>query len=158
MMQQNETAYIDSLAEIYNRQYLNQILSSWINRGLTFCGAMLDVDHFKSINDRFGHSEGDHAIRIVADVLKHQCGNGEYAFRFAGDEFVVLKASNSEHALDEYLGGVLEKLEEVNQNHPLYRISVSFGCTPFKAGSVDDFLKDMDRKMYEMKVQHHMAG
>ncbi len=158
MMQQNETAYIDSLAEIYNRQYLNHILSSWINRGMTFCGVMMDVDRFKNINDRFGHSEGDQAIRVVANILKRQCKNGEYAFRFAGDEFIVLKASDSEHALDEYLCGVLEKLEEFNRNHPPYSISLSFGCTLFKTGSVDDFLKDMDMRMYEMKAQHHMAG
>ena len=60
-------------------------------RGKTFAGVMLDVDRFKSINDRFGHSEGDKALKVTAGILKRSRLDREWVFRFAGDEFVVLK-------------------------------------------------------------------
>ena len=154
MMQQNEMAYLDSLTDTYNRLYLNQILSAWIKRGTPFAGLMLDVDDFKSINDRFGHSEGDRALKTVADILKQSRLAREWVFRFAGDEFIVLELGGGVDALTAYMEEVNRRLEARDGAHP-YRIRLSYGVAVFDSGDEDAFLKQMDERMYEMKAAHH---
>ncbi|MCR4615631.1 MAG: GGDEF domain-containing protein [Clostridiales bacterium] len=115
MMQQNEAAYIDSLVETYNRQYLDHILSAWIRRGYKFTGIMLDIDNFKNINDQFGHTEGDKALKTLADILKSSCKDHEWIFRFAGDEFIVLKLTLSPDELTSYMDEVNRQIAEQKQ-------------------------------------------
>ncbi len=158
MMQQNEMAYVDSLTDTYNRQYLNHILSSWISRGNTFVGAMLDVDGFKGINDKYGHSEGDEALKTVADILKRSRLSNEWVFRFAGDEFIVLKMANSANALDVYMSEVNKKLDDWNSGTKPYKLGLSYGISFFDRGMMGSFMKEMDERMYEMKAEHHKTA
>ena len=155
MMQQNELAYIDPLVKTYNRQYLDHILASWISKGRSFTGIMLDIDRFKDINDNFGHSEGDKALKTLTDILRQSCANDERLFRFAGDEFIVLKLTTSPNGLDGFIAEVNKRIAEFNaQAHP-YRFSLSYGTAYFVCGSADTFLKQMDERMYQMKSSHH---
>lgn len=155
MMQQNELAYIDSLVDVYNRQYLNRLMYTWIACGDSFVGVMLDVDGFKGINDTYGHSEGDVALKAVADILKRSAHDGEWIFRFAGDEFIVLKKTDSPDGLTPFINAMEDNLEAFNRAGHLYELSLSYGTSFFESGSIDDFIKEMDDKMYEMKAQHH---
>lgn len=158
MMQQNEMAYVDSLVDTYNRQFMNHILSAWISRGIRFSGVMLDVDRFKDINDRFGHSEGDEALKTVADILKKARRNREWVFRFAGDEFIVLVRTDDPGALEAYMGEVNRALEERNRGASDYAIRLSYGIGSIGDGDIDTFMKAMDGKMYEMKAGHHRVA
>ena len=155
MMQQNELAYIDPLVDTYNRQYFNHVLSAWTNRKNSFSGVMLDIDRFKNINDTFGHSEGDRALKQVTDILKAARKNNELVFRFAGDEFVVLKRNETEEGMKSYLDEVERKLTEFNNGDHPYKLSLSYGVSYFEDEDIDLFLKDMDNKMYAMKSKHH---
>ena len=155
MMQQNEAAYIDSLVDTYNRQYLNHVLSAWTSRGSSFCGVMLDVDRFKGINDSFGHSEGDRALKTVADILKQSRLDHEWVFRFAGDEFIVLKMAAGKDGLAAYMEEVTRRLDEYNRGDRPYPLSLSYGASFFQAGDIDAFMREMDEKMYRMKAEHH---
>ena len=161
MMQQNELAYIDSLVGLFNRQYMDDVLSSWIRKGYAFGGIMIDVDHFKSINDAYGHSEGDHALIRTADILKSVAKDGSLAFRFAGDEFVLLKRTENPQELEELAKKLEETLEETNRAHDVpWHLSLSCGISFFdrKAGNVDSFLKAMDTQLYITKKQHHLLS
>lgn len=159
MMQQNETAYIDPLLEMYNRRYLDYILSSWISRGCSFTGMMIDIDGFKSINDSFGHSEGDRALMYIADILKKSAAGNEIPFRFAGDEFIVLRRTADRHDLSGYIAKMEQDLEKFNagRSDDEYRLGMSYGISTFHPGedSVDTFMKELDDRMYEMKSEHH---
>lgn len=155
MMQQNEMAYIDSLSGTYNRQYLNHILSAWNGRGRSFAGVMMDIDYFKSINDNFGHSEGDNAIRTVADILKRSRCGSEWIFRFAGDEFIVLKMTDDPGGMTEYMDNVTRNLEQYNSEGHAYRLSVSYGMGQYRSEGIDAFMKELDDGMYAMKQGHH---
>ncbi len=155
MMQQNELAYIDVLVDTYNRQYLNHVLTAWISRGDKFVGALLDIDNFKSINDTFGHTQGDAALKTLTDILKQSRLSNEWVFRYAGDEFIVLKRSDSPDGLAEYLSNVTEKLDEFNCSDQPYRLAISYGTSFYDATDIDSFIKEMDDKMYEMKEMHH---
>ena len=158
MMQLNETAYIDPLVEAYNRQYLNHVLSSWISRGRSFAGVMIDIDYFKSINDSFGHSEGDQALKDLTKILHDARTGNEMVFRFAGDEFIVLQLADTTAGLLSYMDRVDAALAEHNSQDRLHPISISYGVSFFDDGDIDTFMKEMDQKMYEMKAQHHAAA
>lgn len=147
--------YVDALVDTYNRQYLNHILSAWISRGSSFAGVMLDVDGFKRINDVYGHSEGDRALKTVTDLLKRSRLDHEWVFRFAGDEFIVLKRTRSADGLKPYMDEVLRRLGEYNGSEPLYPLSLSYGMSFFETGDMDTFMKEMDDNMYRMKAEHH---
>lgn len=155
MMQQNELAYVDSLVDTYNRQYLTHIVSAWTARSVDFSGAMLDIDHFKAINDVYGHSEGDYALKTVTDILKKARRNQEWVFRFAGDEFIVLKEAGFPEDLEAYMGEVKRLLEEYNRDEHAYRIELSYGICAFDGAGIDTFMKSMDERMYQMKAEHH---
>ena len=157
MMQQNELAYIDPLVDTYNRQYLNHILSSWANHEKSFAGVMLDIDRFKHINDSYGHSEGDKVLKDVTDILKQARSGKEWVFRFAGDEFIVLKLTAREDGLADYMGEVIRRLAEYNCGVRPYQLSLSYGMSHFQTGELDPFMREMDEKMYAMKETHHAA-
>lgn len=155
MMQQNEMAYIDSLTDTYNRQYMNNILSSWVNRGYHFSGTMLDIDNFKAINDNYGHAEGDKVLKALTDIMKEsRCGK-EWIFRLAGDEFVVLKISETEDQMADFIDGVSRRADEYNSGGRPYDLVVSYGTSFFSGGDIEVFMKEMDNRMYAMKAEHH---
>lgn len=158
MMKQNETAYIDPLVDIYNRRYMNYVIDSWIDRKYRFAGAMLDIDRFKSINDEFGHSEGDKALMKTAELLKAAKTENEFLFRFAGDEFIVVRRTDSPDGLSSFLKRFTEELEGFNSGEDRrYRLGISCGTGFFEPGltTIDSFMKELDDNMYEMKTLHH---
>ena len=116
---------------------------------------MLDVDGFKRINDVYGHSEGDRALKTVTDLLKRSRLDHEWVFRFAGDEFIVLKRTRSADGLKPYMDEVLRRLGEYNGSEPPYPLSLSYGMSFFETGDIDTFMKEMDDNMYRMKAEHH---
>ena len=155
MMQQNEMAYVDSLVDTYNRQYMDNVVSAWIARNRSFVGVMLDIDRFKEINDTYGHSEGDKALKTVTGILKQARLNHEWVFRFAGDEFIILQLSDSPDGLSAYLDEVNRRLADYNRGENPYPLSLSYGVSFFQRGDMDAFLKEMDGRMYQMKAKHH---
>ena len=157
MMQQNELAYVDSLVDVYNRQYFNRVLTAWASREGGVIGAMFDLDDFKSINDTYGHSEGDHALQSATNILKQARQDDEWVFRYAGDEFVVLRRTGDPSGLDAYLQRVHDGLDEFNSQDRPYKLSLSYGVSVLNGRSVDAFMGEMDRKMYEMKAIHHQS-
>ena len=154
MMQQNEMAFIDPLVGIYNRQYLDHNLSAWISRGHTFVGVMIDLDKFKSINDTFGHSEGDKALKQLTEILRGAATDGERLFRFAGDEFIILKLSDGVDGLDDFMQRVRKSIAAFNAQRRPYMFSISYGTAFFDGGDADLFLKKLDERMYQMKESH----
>ena len=86
---QSMNAYVDSLSGLYNRRYMDHILSTFKKRGQqNVYGIMIDVNDFKSINDHYGHFQGDNAIRIIGEILTKSLDEHCLAIRYAGDEFI----------------------------------------------------------------------
>lgn len=87
-------SFTDPLTEVYNRRSLNEIANSFISRArrsqkpLTFL--LVDADHFKQINTRFGHLTGDMVIAEIATLLKTSVRGSDAVFRYGGDEFLVI--------------------------------------------------------------------
>lgn len=161
---QSRFAFIDGLTGLYNRAFIeHKLIVARKNKKYVFGGIMLDIDDFKQINDTFGHSTGDEALRQVAKILLNASDNKTLIFRFAGDEFVLLvKVPQTEK--DELLPKMLELekairsgAEEFNKNKKnKYDLVFSIGHTIFDNSLPDDeFFHQMDLEMYKEKKLHH---
>lgn len=109
-------AQIDGLTQLHNRRYFDRRLSAAITEGRRYKRAigllLIDVDHFKSINDAFGHPKGDLVLRRLAELLRVGCRESDVACRYGGEEFtLILPESTSDQT---YQSG-LRLLETVRQ-------------------------------------------
>lgn len=154
----DESASIDPLSGAYSRHYLNQYLESLpkvANEGKIIAGLMLDIDQFKSINDRFGHLVGDDAISNVGDLLRRVSQRNGQVFRYAGDEFTILMPIETTADITTMVQQIHEETKAFNEskNKP-YQLSFSIGRTVYIPGeSSNTFLQRMDESMYKEKKQ-----
>ena len=155
MSMQNELAYRDALTGLYNRQYLRLTLNSWKNKS----GIMIDMDYFKEINDRYGHSQGDEALKDMAVILRESAPENSIAIRFAGDEFILLLTTNIEKRIRETEEKIRNAIETFNQTSGrLYTISISMGHAVYTQKTADEFLEAIDHAMYLEKQKRHASG
>ena len=127
----------------------------------SMCGIMLDMDHFKYINDTFGHTEGDNALVETARLLISAVSEKVIVIRFAGDEFILLFPGGSRNELDSAVKSLRTAVNEFNNsNKKPYAISFSIGTSIFDGNSdADSFLNEMDENMYEeKKIKHQKAA
>lgn len=154
--------YNDSLTGLNNRRRAEIFLSDCITTASPehpFYVYMIDVDYFKTINDKYGHMEGDHALRVVADAIKKTADqNRGFAARIGGDEF-ILSIFNSKDIDPEKISGVLKQnLDEMVQSRSLpYTLQLSDGyvkCDSSRA-RFTALLSEADQKLYERKEENH---
>ena len=148
-------ALLDPLTNLYNRRLLAKYLRHERDRlqrhGTHFSLLMIDVDDFKSINDRHGHVAGDRVLKKIAGIVKESVRSVDIAARYGGDEFVVLLPDSGIEAAERARNRILRKLEEHNQQ-AASGFSVSIGIDEATEATVDEILENVDRKMYDDKV------
>ncbi|MCV9960437.1 GGDEF domain-containing protein [Pararhizobium sp. BT-229] len=114
---------------------------------------MIDADHFKSINDRFGHIEGDHVLKAIANAVRSGLRQSDYFFRYGGEEFVVL-CDGLDHA------SALSRAEDLRlrvltgvmtADHSTVSVSIGIASTPVDGATVIDLLAKADARLYEAK-------
>lgn len=155
----------DELTGLYNRRQTNAQLAWELGRlrdhGDLLFVAMLDVDHFKKINDMFGHLSGDRALAAVAGVLKENCRKSDFVSRFGGDEFLLVGHVKSREDADAVILRIENALEKANETSGFpYALTLSIGYALFGPDDEADFdsvLGEADRKMYELKRLKHDA-
>ncbi len=153
-----EMALTDPLTGFYNQRYLMRHL-----RGLLAGGSpngiavmMVDVDHFKSINDHFGHSAGDQALRIIADTLRNRTRVFDSIARYGGEEFVVvMPGAGAADAMSaaERLRTSIETMNfapEPGRTAPL-TVSIGVSCTSSQTMTPELLLQSADQAMYQAK-------
>jgi diguanylate cyclase len=151
-------ARIDDLTRIGNRRAFNESLGEeikWAERNSAVSSfALVDIDHFKRINDQYGHPVGDKALQAIARMLKESVGMNGEVFRYGGEEFaVILSGSSLEQAF-----GIMEKARKtILDNEFVIRdkveeITVSSGISEIKTGvSMEDIQKMADNMLYLAK-------
>ena len=122
-----------------------------------------DLDEFKSINDRFGHGEGDRALKIFARVLSTTIRESDFAARLGGDEFVVLLTNSAAATAHRVIAALHEVLQEAGRHAEIpYPIRCSAGVVEFDGARhavADDLLREADAAMYRNKItQRTMPG
>ncbi|ROZ84580.1 GGDEF domain-containing protein [Pseudomonas neustonica] len=158
--EQRQQAMIDTLTGLANRAGLQKRMSEEFERWQRYGGQLLlvvlDVDHFKSINDRFGHLAGDKVLRLIALQLSRRLRKTDYIGRFGGEEFVVLMPGTTLEqgaiALEELRAGI-EGSPFHFKNEPV-RVTISIGYTQFcKGDTLDTVFERADKAMYSAKDQ-----
>jgi two-component system cell cycle response regulator len=153
-----EMALTDALTGLYNLRYLRRHLGGLMETGSgrNLAVLMVDVDHFKSVNDRFGHAAGDRALRLIADSLRINTRVFDSVARYGGEEFVVVMPGTSPAeaaAAAERLRSAVEEIEFSTLDSPRIPLSVSVGvaCMPLAAGSPESLLQAADTALYDAK-------
>lgn len=163
MQQQNQLlqklSITDSLTGLYNRTKLNTILIEQLARfrrnDRTFCLLMIDVDHFKTINDKLGHITGDKILITVASALLKSIRTIDYAARYGGDEFMaILTETNSSAAIKtaERIRSEVSAACSALEEHPI-QITLSIGITQSHHDDTTpgDLIARADVALYEAK-------
>ena len=155
-----DMAIYDSLTNLYNRRHLDQVLEEeFRNATLSkqpLAIVMVDIDHFKPINDHYGHDEGDRALIHLASILKGSLRNYDIVSRFGGEEFlVILPKTMMKDAVV-----IAERIRRSVETTPLsvgdekVYLTISLGVAAIPAilpDSKEEFIKCADTALYEAK-------
>lgn len=160
MQLQNFNSFVDALSGLYNRRYYNYLLDRTVkSRNVkSISGVMIDVNNFKSINDRYGHTVGDDAIRNIGIILSEITTGRNTAFRLSGDEFVLLSPDLSPEDTEQLLRDLQAAVERFNNGKEKpYKLSLAAGYSVFPTENFnsDQFLHQMDKQMYAAKAKYH---
>ncbi len=154
-----EQAIHDPLTGLFNRRYLEATLPREVYRvqreGEALCVAMLDIDYFKSFNDRYGHEAGDMLLREVGWVFREHMRKSDIACRYGGEEFVlVLPGSAVEDTVQrlEQIRDLVNALQIDFHGRRLEAVSISVGVAAYSgAGGVEELLRAADEALYAAK-------
>jgi diguanylate cyclase (GGDEF)-like protein len=161
-----EGAFQDPLTGLYNRRHLDDRLAAELaaaqRHGRPVSLLMIDIDHFKEVNDDHGHLAGDEALKMVAFVLRGAVRKEDVLARYGGEEFVVVARETvleGAHALAERIRRAVERSHCAWQGRELgvtvsIGVTVSVGLTEFVQGrSERELLEAADRALYLAKQQ-----
>ena len=160
VQQIQELTITDDCTALYNARHLNFVLDTEIYRsnryGYEFSVIFVDLDHFKQVNDVHGHLVGSKLLWMIGDIIKGHLRLIDYAFRYGGDEFVVLLPQTSkENAL-----GVVRRIRELLTARIFFaeeklnvRVTASFGVASFPEDgrTRKEILRMADEAMYMVK-------
>ena len=152
-------ARIDSLVGCYNRRYGLELLDRQIKLShrskFPLLLAFLDIDRFKSINDTFGHDEGDRVLKEVTELFKSTLREVDIICRMGGDEFLLIFPDNSLKDASQIEERLNKNLIELNQTlKKPYTIDLSIGLSEYDPDNpltMDELIRIADQKMYEEK-------
>jgi diguanylate cyclase (GGDEF)-like protein len=153
-----EMAIRDELTGLANRRHLMELLDHEKNRssrgGGIFCLAMVDIDHFKNVNDSHGHQVGDEVLRAVATMMKKSLRNTEFCGRYGGEEFLIVLTQTD-------IKGALICAERVRTNieNTLFpdlgsdfKVTVSIGLSEYQIREdVEKIISRADKALYRAK-------
>jgi diguanylate cyclase (GGDEF)-like protein/PAS domain S-box-containing protein len=149
----------DPLTDLFNRRYLDETFDRELARaareGYPVCVIMLDIDHFKKVNDTYGHEAGDFILKALAETLSARNRRGDFVCRFGGEEFVVVMPNME---MDTAFKRAEELRTALNSLHVPYgrfnlTITISMGIAsyPSNGGDRETVLRAADRAMYAAK-------
>ncbi len=157
-----EMALIDGLTALYNRMFFNKEIANCMEDyrkyGLPFVLTILDLDHFKKVNDTYGHLCGDMVLQQISGIIKDEVRNEDFVCRYGGEEFAVIFRNSGD------IGGISKRLESIRQRicenviqyqDSQLQVTCSFGavcCTSVeKNSSSDEVVRMADQALYKAK-------
>ena len=164
-------SYTDMLTGLYNRRGYYRFFESYYEEcraaGTELAVFQIDMNKMKTINDRYGHAEGDFCLSVIANAMKQSALLDEVCVRTGGDEFVVLAKHYDREKEETFIRLVREKIDrQIRKARKNYQVTVSIGCYRSVPGQKDDvsiqeaaelYLKKSDKAMYKEKKQRKPA-
>ncbi|MCU7814050.1 MAG: diguanylate cyclase [Candidatus Thiodiazotropha sp. (ex Lucinoma kastoroae)] len=149
-------AITDSLTRLFNRRHfmseLKRCCGNLRRYDTPFCLIMLDLDHFKQINDQFGHDVGDHVLQVVSECIRGSLRDVDFAARWGGEEFVIIAPNTTL----EDVGLLIGRLQESMNAKPIETVgtvTASFGVVcSVREDSPEALIKLVDQAMYAAKA------
>lgn len=154
-----EASNKDGLTDVFNRRYLEQALNTEVNRaaryGTDLSLMLFDLDHFKQINDDYGHQAGDEALVSIAQYLQNTLRQSDVLGRYGGEEFVVILPETpleGAHTLAERIREDIMN-QTISFNDIEFQVTISIGVTQFCAETMktEDFVAAADHALYQSK-------
>ncbi len=153
---------LDPLTELANRRAFSERLGTLIGEGKTapvpFGVLLIDLDRFKPVNDTYGHSAGDHVIRVVSDRLREMASATDLVARLGGDEFGIIAVGSGTGPVVEYCADLAERLRqsissEIRFNDTPLEIGASIGISlhPDHGKTRSELLRHADLALYHVK-------
>lgn len=154
-----EQAIRDPLTNLFNRRYLEETLDRELSRAARenypVCIIMIDLDHFKRVNDTYGHEAGDLVLKTIANALSEHSRRGDFACRYGGEEFVITMPNISLETAYERAENLRQSLNLLSIPYEYYNlsvtISVGIACYPENGQTRDTILRAADQAMYAAK-------
>ncbi len=154
-LQITATDYLTGLQNRRGYEYILFNLSKTKAHNENIIGIMIDLDHFKSVNDEYGHAVGDKALKVFSEILKRAVRKNDFVCRIGGDEFAVIIQSNEPDVDKIIINRIYSQLDEFNKEMPLgFKLSVSIGSDAYcedKHHSIADYFEYLDKEMYRDK-------
>ncbi len=153
-------ALSDPLTNLPNRRQLTEDMTefaTWHREGRSAVVAMVDIDHFKQLNDDFGHKVGDVTLQKVASVMRQAIRDSDRIYRYGGEEFVIIFSGAGEHDAVPLAERVLRSVSETpltgDQLEPVGPVTISAGLAlmPDHGNDIADLIVLADRAMYRAK-------
>lgn len=155
---QNEQIFKDNLTGANNRTYMDHIFRQLAKTPREITGIMIDLNHFKQINERFGHSMGDKALVTATKMISESVGDQGAVIRYAGDEFIVLLSTQQDSIIKTCINEIKNHFIDHNESqiHP-YTLTPSIGYSKLDLSkqTIDEFISNLDRSVYESRHDYY---
>ena len=164
LMRLSKNAAMDELTKVLNRragkERLDLMLEQSRKEERPLCVVLLDINQLKTINDNYGHIEGDRLLKYVTCLAKESIGEEDMIFRLSGDEFVIAYYGEDILGTEERMRLIQKEIEKRREEFSIfYPVSFSYGAIPVYPSdtmSVSDILGKADEQMYVQKRQYHI--
>ncbi|MFZ5632422.1 MAG: diguanylate cyclase [Bacillota bacterium] len=153
-------ASVDGLTGLFNKKYfletIGDLLSDAANAGSPLALAMIDIDHFKKVNDTYGHQAGDLLLKEVARLISRSVRENDFVCRYGGEEFSVIMPATAKTAAMEVADRIRSRIEgtlfSCAEREPLsITVSAGVACFPEDAANTDDLILFSDTALYTAK-------
>ena len=142
----------DYLTNLYTRVKSDEFIKNLMDRKSEFYIIMIDLENFKKLNDKYGHSEGDNVLKCFGIVLENVFADNALVSRFGGDEFLITVQINKEEKIFEYKQSIRDELLKDEYHNKLLReLRFSYGYSSYRLGdtkTIDQLIVEADDYMY----------
>lgn len=149
-----EKSIRDNLTNLYNRNYIEEILENsmrrYISEGEIFTVLMFDIDYFKSINDTYGHLQGDYVLSTVSDIIVRSVRETDYVGRYGGEEFIVILINTKQKEASEVAERIRKNISDFSWENGI-KVTISGGLYENHTDVKRECIKNADDMLYKAK-------
>jgi diguanylate cyclase (GGDEF)-like protein/PAS domain S-box-containing protein len=145
----------DGLTNLYNHQYMNEVMETQLKEiELTkrnLCLMMMDIDHFKRVNDKYGHLVGDKVLKEIADLILKNTRESDYVGRYGGEEFIIMLPDTDIEMALKIAEDIRKNIQEHRFEIDNLKVTISIGVAHYTGQSLNSLINRADVLLYQAK-------